>query len=218
MRNIILLLIAATLMELSLALPTHAEPIDEPPARTQQQEQEEEEEQECSEVGETPTTVTFINPSDRTVVVYWVDYNCQEVEYQTLEPGQQYTQSTYVTHLWRVRDTANGNIVNELTASTQEPSILRVGHSDEGSDMGCSVEGNVPVDITFINNAEEPITTYWVDYGCEEVEYQTLNPGQQYTQPTFVTHPWRVRDRAGNLLREFTPDNDTPVNLRVSGD
>lgn len=47
-------------------------------------------------------------------MIYWVDYNCQEVYYNTLYPFQAYVQETYVTHPWRVRDAEAGQLLQEF--------------------------------------------------------------------------------------------------------
>jgi Tol biopolymer transport system component len=56
--------------------------------------------QDRSTSGDTPTSITFNNVSGRTVDVYWLDYEGNRVYYNTLAPGQGYTQQTYLTHPW----------------------------------------------------------------------------------------------------------------------
>ena len=58
---------------------------------------------------------TVANPSPRTVLVYWLDYQGREIFYRQLGPGQVYLQRTYVTHPWRVRDANSGRVVAFVT-------------------------------------------------------------------------------------------------------
>lgn len=55
--------------------------------------------------------MTFTNASSRTVNVIWISFDCAEVLYQTLGPGQSYLQNTYLTHPWIVRDASSGALV-----------------------------------------------------------------------------------------------------------
>lgn len=80
----------------------------------------------------------------------------------------------------------------------------------------CSVKGTTPTNITFTNDSERTLRIYWIDYNCKETFYNTLPPGQSYTQPTFVTHPWSVRDaNTDELLRQVVPADTTPLTIRV---
>lgn len=65
----------------------------------------------CSRENTTPGTVTFVNTASFPAAVIWVDYQCQEVLYRILPPGTVYTQPTYVTHVWRVRNALTGTTV-----------------------------------------------------------------------------------------------------------
>lgn len=57
--------------------------------------------------------------------------------------------------------------------------------------------------IRFVNNTENPIHLYWIDYKREEVLYQTLSAGESHNQPTFYNHQWVVRDDTGRCLSNF---------------
>jgi hypothetical protein len=50
------------------------------------------------------TTVQFANSTRGRVQVYWLDFQGQRQFYRALEPGQDYTQQTYVSHAWVVVD------------------------------------------------------------------------------------------------------------------
>lgn len=55
-----------------------------------------------------------------------------------------------------------------------------------------SVEGKEQTSIRFVNDSEETVNVYWLDYQGKRVFYQTLAAGMSYEQPTYVSHPWVV--------------------------
>ncbi|MBI5931756.1 MAG: hypothetical protein HY862_20770 [Chloroflexi bacterium] len=70
----------------------------------------------CSVDTRTPTTLIFSNVSTQPVDLYWVDYNCGEVYYSTLQPATTVSQSTFVGHPWRVRDSVTAELLVETVA------------------------------------------------------------------------------------------------------
>lgn len=79
----------------------------------------------------------------------------------------------------------------------------------------CSVEAAGATTVTFTNLRNRPVSIFWVNPRCEEVFYQTLQPGSSYTQPTFVSQTWRMRDtQSAELLEEVlaasTGQSQTP--------
>ncbi|KAK7099162.1 protein Vhl-like [Littorina saxatilis] len=52
--------------------------------------------------------VTFVNTTQRTVDVYWVDFAGELVRYSNLSPGKKHHIYTYATHPWVARDCATG--------------------------------------------------------------------------------------------------------------
>ncbi len=65
----------------------------------------------CSVKGDTPTTVTFTNNSQRNISTIWIGYDCKEVVYSKLKPGQFYRQETFATHPWIVRDSQSNDLL-----------------------------------------------------------------------------------------------------------
>lgn len=57
-----------------------------------------------------------------------------------------------------------------------------------------SVNSNQPASVTFVNAGSRPVSIVWVDYEGKERPYSTLKPGERYTQSTFATHVWRIKD------------------------
>ncbi len=55
-----------------------------------------------------------------------------------------------------------------------------------------SVQGNMHTSMKFLNNSNQEVRTYWLDYSGRRVFYKAIPPQCQYTQPTFQTQPWVV--------------------------
>jgi hypothetical protein len=75
--------------------------------------------------GDTPTALTFVNELNISVTVNWIDYNGQEVYYATLQPSQAYTQQTFDTHPWIVRETAHRAPV-KIVIATPEQTVVKI--------------------------------------------------------------------------------------------
>ena len=85
----------------------------------------------------TETRVKFINgDKDRNYDVYWIDYGGKPVRYKSLVPGEEYEQSTYVSHPWAFVDNT-GNVLKRLYVPTgveHQTVVLR------GADFQLSVQ------------------------------------------------------------------------------
>ena len=62
---------------------------------------------------QSPTVINFVNRADQDVVLYWVNYDQQEIQYGIIKQGAQHLQKTYVGHQWAVR-TLTGGEANKL--------------------------------------------------------------------------------------------------------
>lgn len=67
--------------------------------------------------------VTFVNNSDKTIDVYWVDYKCNKQLYATLPPGDSYVQGTFATHTWVFIDAETGEVLKEFVAGTADEEV-----------------------------------------------------------------------------------------------
>jgi hypothetical protein len=130
-------------------------------------------------------------------------------------------------------ETGEGSAGSVASAGVGGSSVSNGGSSGSGGNSGsagsasgggsgtasgsCSLEAVTPVNITFTNNyGDRAVNLYWVDYGCGEVNYATIGPLSSFTQMTFVTHPWRLRDEiTGALLLEFIAASAIPVTVSV---
>ena len=80
-----------------------------------------------------PSYVTFFNRSDRTVNLFWINYEGKLVRYGRIPPFKGTSMNTYVTHPWIVRDAntgypllLNGKSVFHPTADTHEGSRMMI--------------------------------------------------------------------------------------------
>ncbi len=53
-----------------------------------------------SELSKEPAKIRFINESDATLIIQWIDFKGALKEYGELQPGAELTQETFVTHPW----------------------------------------------------------------------------------------------------------------------
>jgi hypothetical protein len=67
--------------------------------------------------------ISFQNTSTKTVSIYWINYQGDEVFYCHLSPKHSYTQQTYVTHPWRIKG-SNGQVLKEFIANQNICKIL----------------------------------------------------------------------------------------------
>jgi len=69
-----------------------------------------------------------------------------------------------------------------------------------------SVNGAFSTSIKFVNNRQETVKVQWLDYRGKRKFYNSLSPGEQYYQQTYLTHPWLITDTYDNSLYLFFPD------------
>ncbi len=62
-----------------------------------------------------------------------------------------------------------------------------------------------PVTVTFRNRSDGFRTVMWIGFDGVPKEYAALNPGEEFTINTFLTHPWMFTDGPGNCLEMFMP-------------
>ncbi|MGI9405388.1 MAG: lysozyme inhibitor LprI family protein, partial [Hyphomicrobiaceae bacterium] len=69
-----------------------------------------------------------------------------------------------------------------------------------------AVSGDVKSTITFTNRTPDKQIVYWVDYDGKRHNYQELDSGESYDQPTFLTHPWVVTGHGGKCIGVYLPE------------
>jgi hypothetical protein len=72
----------------------------------------------CSFQDKTETNIIFSNKSNHPVKLYNLNEKCQEVVQKNLEPGMKYSQKTYVSQAWRVREPEKKWLLREVTPSS----------------------------------------------------------------------------------------------------
>lgn len=68
-------------------------------------------------------SLSFHNNAERTVDVYWLDFDGNEVYYFSVRPHRAIDQQTYVTHPWCIRDTETKEAVLAVTAADQTATV-----------------------------------------------------------------------------------------------
>ena len=57
-----------------------------------------------------------------------------------------------------------------------------------------SQNSNTQTTVNFINQTDDPVDVYWVNYEGNLVFYQHLAAGESWVVQTYVTHPWAIYD------------------------
>jgi hypothetical protein len=84
------------------------------------------------------------------------------------------------------------------------PNLQSMDCSQEG--MLRSLFGNDRISVHFSNLTAQPLDVYWLNYNGERVRYRILAPGEDYTQQTYVTHPWVLAyDDGGQCVALYLP-------------
>lgn len=76
----------------------------------------------CSTAGVTMCPLVIVNNSGCAIETWWVDYTCLEEYYDTVPPGGMVTETTFVTHPWRIRIVGTRQLVKEIPAATDASS------------------------------------------------------------------------------------------------
>ena len=80
----------------------------------------------------------------------------------------------------------------------------------------CSVSSSEPVNLILQNQSStRNLTVYWVDFSCAENLSGSLPAMGTFQVQTYVGHPWRLRDDAGQLLYEYLPTNLEPQTVAL---
>jgi hypothetical protein len=66
-----------------------------------------------------------------------------------------------------------------------------------------SLVSDISLHLVFANHTHGSVSIYWLDFTGERVWYNTLAPGESYSQQTYVTHPWVIVDADGRCLDQL---------------
>jgi von Hippel-Lindau disease tumor supressor len=68
-----------------------------------------------------------------------------------------------------------------------------------------SKNSNVSTEVRFKNTTRDVWDIYWLDFKGKRIFYNSLKPGEAYTQQTYVTHPWVAVSLKGGCRGPFQP-------------
>ncbi|KAI0557143.1 hypothetical protein FGB62_336g026 [Gracilaria domingensis] len=57
-----------------------------------------------------------------------------------------------------------------------------------------SIDSKTETFLMFSNDSDSVVDLWWVDYYGREVYYASISPGTTHMQPSYVTHPWVIRE------------------------
>lgn len=68
--------------------------------------------------------------------------------------------------------------------------------------------------LNFLNKTKANINIIWIDYQGAPKLYRTLLPNQNFTQSTYVSHPWLITSAAGKCLGAFVASQSQRVIIK----
>ena len=86
----------------------------------------------ASQNSDVPVNMTFVNQSDGFRAVYWIGFDGQPKQYATLNPGEEFAISTFMTHPWMFTD-GPGNCIEMFMP---QPGISVFNITAPGRDFG----------------------------------------------------------------------------------
>jgi len=163
----------------------------------------------CSTAWSSTANLKIHNNHSQKVDLYWVDYQCNEVKYTTINPGYTVVQPSFITHPWRIRESGSGKLLKQVTLNKAGTTV--VGAKDE-----CSAGGSDAVQLEIYNNDSSAVEVYWMDYNCKERYYYRVYPGKKQTINTYATHVWRIRKpNSGIVLKDIQLDSSASTRVNV---
>jgi hypothetical protein len=70
-----------------------------------------------------PSAIKFVNLTNQTIRVHWLDFNGKRVFYNSLSPGQSYIQNTFLAHSWVVTD-ISGNLIRLYVTDAETGEVI----------------------------------------------------------------------------------------------
>lgn len=104
---------------------------------------------------------------------------------------------------------SKGGLIHLLGGLTKQDfeDILQVSRKSEKSETKTLIE--------FVNKMNVPVAVFWINFDGEQEKFRTLEPGERYTQSTFVTHPWIVKTLPSNQRVGSIVGSDSEQTLEV---
>ena len=85
--------------------------------------------------------IRFINRTQQTVDLFWMNYAGERVKYITLQPGGQFSVETFATHPWIFRDAISGYPLQVEGQEVFYPQPWDPGHSRQCKDVFIDLSG-----------------------------------------------------------------------------
>ena len=158
---------------------------------------------------EYPVTVTFQNSLPFVVDLFKFDSQGKEVHAGTLVPGTSVTHATFAGHPWRLRQLLSGTEVALFLAGLETTQRCEVQLKSAASEIQCEIE--------FLNESPLEVELFWIDFEGKEISYGSLVPRDSAKIPSFVTHPWIVRDKRSREGIAYTVGTNTAQLVRITG-
>jgi hypothetical protein len=99
--------------------------------------------------------------------------------------------------------------VSRLGGDASPPSLADGGTIPGPPATQCSPSSTTQMNILWVNQSCAPIETWWVDFGCVEVQYGDVSALSDRSQMTLAGHRWRLREKGSHvLLREVAANAD----------
>lgn len=100
----------------------------------------------------------------------------------------------------------------EMPGPESPPQPQTIAQADDPRWATCDIyrdersrNSDVPVAVTFRNNSGAYRGVLWIDFNGRPIEYANLNPGENFTINTYMTHPWMFTDGPGDCIEMFMP-------------
>lgn len=91
------------------------------------------------------------------------------------------------------------------------------------SGQSCSREGSVKstsfssaLNWRFVNETNQNLNLYWLDYSGRRIYYGTFLPGREWRGLSYKTHPWLITD-SSNRCVFLVPDAAEQTDIRIRG-
>ncbi|KAJ7034574.1 von Hippel-Lindau disease tumor suppressor, beta/alpha domain-containing protein [Mycena alexandri] len=169
------------------------------------------------------TYVTFMNHSSMEVTLCWINYDGNPIKYWTIGTGEEVKQQTFISHPW-IAYCSTGIIAIFFPLSRHSKAIIRLPgelrqfppETEENLHSGESI---ISTFVTFVNKTHQTVTGDWIDREGNPINYWTLQAGEEIRQPTYVSHPWVIRDSNSRTIGVFLPrrtESKAVIHLRRS--
>jgi hypothetical protein len=104
-----------------------------------------------------------------------------------------------------------GSVLLSCVVNAEIPIASAQSKKCNAESVSISRSGEVATEIIFINQRNQPVEVYWLDYSGNRKFYSSIQPKKRLTQSTYVTHPWVVTDTQKNCLGVYYPDGQRRI-------